>query len=49
MYFGNYRPVKDMVKQKSKRSRFRRLFNKQHGQRTENLLKSPRQHLYHLY
>ena len=33
----------------SKESRFRRPFNKSHGKRVETLLKSERQHLYHIY
>ena len=33
----------------SKKSRFRRPFDKQHGKRPQTLLKSPRQHLYHIY
>ena len=33
----------------SKKSRFRRSFNKQHGKRAQTLLKSESQHLYHIY
>ena len=33
----------------SKKSRFRRLFHKQHGKRSQTLLKSVRQHFYHIH
>ena len=40
---------KYMVIQMSKKSCFRGPFNKEHGKRTQTLLKSKRQHLYHIY
>ena len=41
--------VKDVVRKMSKNSRFRRLFNKQHGKPSQILLKYARQQLYQLY
>ena len=43
------RPPKNMVTSKSKKSRFRGSFGKQHGKRAKTLLKFPWQHLYHIY
>ena len=43
------RTLKNMVTSKSKKSRFRGSFGKQHGKRAKTLLKFPWQHLYHIY
>ena len=42
----NLETVKDVVRQMSKKSGFRRNFDKQHAKRIQTLLKSPGQHLY---
>ena len=47
--FPKLRTEKDLVKQMSKNSLFRRNFDKQHGKRSQTLLKSARKHLYHIY
>ena len=47
--FLNLRTPKYVVREMSKKSCFRGLFDKGHGKRTETLLKSERQHLYHIY
>ena len=47
--FPKLRIAKDMVREMSKKSRFKRPFDKQHGKRSQTLLKSPWQHLYHIY
>ena len=47
--FLNLRTPKYFVGEMSIKSRFRRLFHKRHGKRAETLLKSERQHLYHIY
>ena len=36
---------KDVVRQMSKTSRFRRLYDKQHGKRSQTVLKYERQHI----
>ena len=41
--------AKDVVRQISKQSSFKRPFNKQHGNRCQTLLKSEGQHLSHVY
>ena len=41
--------VKGLVRRMSKKSRFRRPLVKQHDKRSQNLLKSATQHLYHIY
>ena len=40
---------KNVVRQMSKKSCLRRPLNKIHGKRSQRLLKSGREHLYHLY
>ena len=40
---------KNVVRQVSKNSRLTRLFDKQHGKRSETLGKSERQHVYHIF
>ena len=40
---------KNLVRYLSKKFRFRGPFDKQHGKRVETLLKSERQHFYHMY
>ena len=47
--FLNFRTLKSVVREMSKKSLFRGPFNKLHGKPTETLLKSERQHLYHIY
>ena len=47
--FLNLRTPKYVVREMSIKSRFRGLFDKGHGKRAETLLKSERQHLYHIY
>ena len=41
--------AKVVVRQISKKSRFRQLFDRQHGKRSHTLLRSPKQQLYHIY
>ena len=47
--FLNLRTPKYVVREMSKKSCFRGLFDKGHGKRAETLLKSERQYLYHIY
>ena len=47
--FLNLRTRKKVVREMSKKSRFRGTFDKWHGKRAETLLKSERQQLYHIY
>ena len=47
--FPKLRTANNMVRQMSKNSCFRTPFGKQHGKRLQTLLKSARQHLYHIY
>ena len=47
--FPKLQTEKDVVREMSKKTRFRRPFNKLHGKRSQTLLKSARQHLYHIY
>ena len=47
--FLNFGTLKNVVREMSKKSLFREPFNKLHGKPTETLLKSERQHLYHIY
>ena len=47
--FRNLQTVDNVVKQMSKKSPFRRLFDKQYGKRAQTLLKSAQQQLYHIY
>ena len=46
--FGKLETAKDVLKEISKKSCSRRPFNKRHGKRSQTLLKSKKQHLYHL-
>ena len=41
--------VKHVVREVSKKSQFRRPFNKLHGERFQTLIKSDGQHLPHIY
>ena len=43
------RTRKDIVRQISKMSRFRKAYNKQHGKWSQTLLKFAQQHLYNIY
>ena len=47
--FPNLRTPKNVVRQMSKKSRFRGVFDKQHCKWAHTLLKSERQHVYHIY
>ena len=47
--FPKLQTAKDVVREVSKKSCFRRPFNKLHGKRSQTLLKSARQHLDHIY
>ena len=47
--FQKLRTANNMVRKMSKNSRFRTPFDKQHGKRSQTLLKSARQHLDHIY
>ena len=47
--FQKLQTVKYVVRQMSKKSCFRRLFDKQYGKRAQTLLKSAQQQLYHSY
>ena len=47
--FPKLRTPKDGVRSMSKKSSFRGAFDNQHGNRAQALLKSERQHLYHIY
>ena len=47
--FPKLRTSKDVVRSMSIKSRFRGLFEKQHGKRAQILLKSEQQHLCHIY
>ena len=46
--FPKLRTPKNMVRSISKKSRFRGPSEEQHGERVETLLKSERQHIYHI-
>ena len=47
--FLNLQTPKNLVREMSKKSCFRGSFDKWHDKRAEKLLKSERQHLYHIY
>ena len=47
--FPKLRTPKNLVRSKSKKSRFKGSFGKQHGKCSQRLLKFPWQHLYHIY
>ena len=47
--FLKLQTVKDIVRQMSKKSPFIRPFHKRHGKRSQTLLKSEGQHLYHIH
>ena len=47
--FLNLRTPKEVVREMSKKSRFRGPFDKGHGKWAETLFKSERQHLYQIY
>ena len=47
--FRKLQTTKDVVRQLSKKSRYRRPFDKQHGKRSRPLLKSAGQHFYQIY
>ena len=49
MYFWGYGLQNIVLRSMSKKSRFSLPFEKQHGKRIPALLKSERQHLYHIY
>ena len=47
--FPKLQTAKYVVRQMSKKSCFRRPFDKQNGKWSQTLMKSVRQHLYHIY
>ena len=47
--FPKLQTPKNVVRSMSKKCRFRGTFEKQHGKRAQTLLKSQRQHFYHIY
>ena len=47
--FPKLRTRNNVVRYMCKKSRFRRLFDRQHGKRAQKLLQSERQHRYHIY
>ena len=47
--YGRKYGLKYVVKQMSKNSRCRRPYGKQHGKRSQTLLKYARQHFYHIF
>ena len=46
--FAKLRTPKDVVRYLSKKSRFKGLFDRQHGKRVQRLLRSEPQHRYHI-
>ena len=46
--FAKLRTPKNVVRYMSEKSRFKGLFNRQHGKRVQTLLQSERQHRYHI-
>ena len=46
--FPKLRTPKNVVRCKSKKSRFKGPFDRQHGKRVQTLLRSERQHRYHI-
>ena len=46
--FAKLRTTKNVVRYFSKKSRFKGLFNRQHGKRVQTLLRSEPQHRYHI-
>ena len=47
--FPKLRSPKNLVRYMSKKSRFKRQFDRQHGKRVQTLLRSEPQHRYHIY
>ena len=47
--FPKLRTPKDVVREMSKKSRFRGPLNRQHGKRTETLFQSQQEHPFHIY
>ena len=46
--FATLRTPKDVVRYLSKKSRFKGLFDRQHGKRVQTLLRSEPEHRYHI-
>ena len=46
--FPKLRTPKNVVRYMSKKSRFKGAFDRQHGKRVQTLLRSERQHRYHI-
>ena len=46
--FAKLRTPKNVVRYLSKKSRFKGLFDRQHGKRVQTLLRSESQHRYHI-
>ena len=49
VYFRNYPTAKEVVREISKRPRFRTPFKSQHAKGCQTLLKSPQQHFYYIF
>ena len=47
-FFPKLRIPKNVIRYMSKKSRFKRPFDRQHGKRLQTLLQSERQHRYHI-
>ena len=47
--FPKVQTAKDVVRQMFRKPRFRKLFYKRHGKRSQTLLKSEGQQIYHIY
>ena len=47
--FPKLRTPENVVRYRSKKSRFKGPFDRQHGKRVQTLLRSERQHGYHIY
>ena len=47
--FPKLRTAENVVRYMSKKSRFKGTFDRQHGKRVQTLLRSERQHGYHIY
>ena len=47
--FSKLRTPENVVRYMSKKSRFKGPFDRQHGKRVQTLLRSERQHGYHIY
>ena len=48
-FFRKLRTPENVARYMSKKSRFKGLFDRQHGKRIQTLLQSGKQHCYHIY